>query len=144
MHNNLFAYGTLMVRQIMHSVSGLDLAGVPASLPGYRRRLLRGEVYPAIRPHTRDRVEGMLYTDLNRSAWQRLDRFEGAFYRREAVQLELPDEQRVRAQTYVLKPEYAGLLSREPWTLEWFLHAGHSAFLSEYRGFGQLDRGHEP
>ena len=138
MQDHLFAYGTLMVRQIMHSVSGIDLAGNPALLPGYRRRLLRGEVYPAIRPDTRDSVEGILYGKLTDPAWQRLDRFEGEFYHRQPVLVELAGDQRVRAQTYVLKPQYARLMTGEPWTLEWFLQAGLSPFVSEYRGFEQL------
>jgi len=138
MHNHLFAYGTLMVHRIMHSVSGIDQSGAPALLSGYRRRLLHGEVYPAIRPHPRDSVAGMLYTRLGRSAWQRLDRFEGELYQRETVMVELPDKQRIQAQTYVLKPQYHGLMTPDTWSLEWFLQSGHASFVSEYRGFRQL------
>jgi gamma-glutamylcyclotransferase (GGCT)/AIG2-like uncharacterized protein YtfP len=138
MQHNLFAYGTLMVRQIMHSVSGMDLTGSTAILPGYRRRLLRGEVYPAIRPDTQDRVEGILYTQIGQSAWQRLDGFEGELYQRETVQVQLAGEQRLQAQTYVLKPQYHGLMTRDAWSLEWFLQSGHASFISEYRGFQQL------
>ena len=138
MQPNLFAYGTLMVRQIMHSVSGIDRSGTAALLSGYRRRLLHGEVYPAIRPHARDSVAGMLYTHMDGTAWQRLDRFEGELYRRETVVVELPGEQRIQAQTYVLKPQYHGLMTREAWSLEWFLQSGQASFVSEYRGFQQL------
>jgi gamma-glutamylcyclotransferase (GGCT)/AIG2-like uncharacterized protein YtfP len=138
MQHNLFAYGTLMVRQIMHSVSGVDLAGVPCRLPGYQRRLLRGEVYPGIRPNKQASVEGILYTRLGRQAWQRLDRFEGEMYCRETVEVELPNRQSAQAQAYVLKPAYYKLLSATPWTLEQFLHSGMSPFVAEYRGFDQL------
>ena len=138
MHTHLFAYGTLMVRQIMRSVSGMDLDGTTAVLPGYRRRLLRGEVYPAIRPDAWARVEGIIYTQLGHTAWQRLDSFEGELYQRETVVVELADEQRLQAQTYVLKPQYHGLMSRDAWSLEWFLQSGHASFLSEYTGFQQL------
>ncbi|MGD8590077.1 MAG: gamma-glutamylcyclotransferase [Chromatiales bacterium] len=137
-HHNLFAYGTLMVRQIMHSVSGMDLSGTTALLPGYRRRLLRGEVYPAILPDDLDRVEGILYTRLGRTAWQRLDSFEGEMYQRETVVVELAGGRRTQAQTYVLKPQYHALMTRDAWTLEWFQRSGHSTFVSHYRGFRQL------
>jgi gamma-glutamylcyclotransferase (GGCT)/AIG2-like uncharacterized protein YtfP len=138
MQHNLFAYGTLMVRQIMHSVSGMDLTGTTAVLPGYRRRLLRGEVYPAIRPDTLDRVEGILYTRLGGVAWRRLDGFEGELYRRQTVVVELDGERRTQAQTYVLKPQHRALMTSDAWTLEWFQRSGHSAFVSQYRGFRQL------
>ena len=138
MQHNLFAYGTLMVRQIMHSVSGVDLAGVPCRLRGYQRRQLRGEVYPAIRPHAQASVEGLLYPELGRQAWRRLDRFEGELYCRAMVEVELPDRKHTQAQTYVLKPKYHALLSSTPWTLERFLHSGMSPFVAGYRGFGQL------
>ena len=137
MHDNLFAYGTLMVRQIMGSVSGMDLLGATAVLPGYRRRLLRGEVYPAIRPDAGNRVDGILYTGLSRSAWQRLDRFEGKMYQRKTVVV-MAGRQRIQGQTYVLKPQYHALMTSDAWTLEWFLQSGHAAFVSGDRGFQQL------
>jgi gamma-glutamylcyclotransferase (GGCT)/AIG2-like uncharacterized protein YtfP len=138
MQYNLFAYGTLMVQQILHAVTGIDRAGMPGLLFGYQRRLLRGEVYPGIRPDRQARVAGILYANLTQPAWQRLDRFEGELYRRETVEVALADHQRMRAQTYVLKPQYYGLLSREPWTLEQFLNTGISPFVAGYRGFDQL------
>lgn len=138
MQHHLFAYGTLMVQQIMQEVSGIDLAGVPCLLQGYQRRLLRGEVYPGIRPQPQASVEGVLYSGLSPQAWQRLDRFEGDMYHRETVVVELPDRRRNQAQTYVLKPQYHTLMSQHPWTLEAFLHRGMPSFVAEYRGFGQL------
>jgi len=126
--NNLFVYGTLMCQDIMLEVTGYrllspdsnfeppfyhsELVSEPSGgtvrgiLKGYSRRSVRGEVYPAIVPNEKGMVEGILYKDIPPEAWDRLDEFEGEMYSRQSVQIILPDETIVLAETYVIRPEY--------------------------------------
>ena len=79
---DLFAYGTLMSRDIMQRVSGQRCEATPGVLRGYRRNRICGEVYPGIIASPGGMVEGILYSGLAEDAWKRLDLFEGEMYRR--------------------------------------------------------------
>jgi gamma-glutamylcyclotransferase (GGCT)/AIG2-like uncharacterized protein YtfP len=136
---DLFVYGTLMVPEVMGSVSGRRPAGESARLQGYRRRRLRGEVYPGIVPAPDERVDGLVYRDLDHAAMARLDMFEGEMYRREPVEIETTDGRRSRAETYVIRPEFSDQLSSLPWTMEGFLADGLPSFVDEFQGFGRVD-----
>ena len=135
---NLFAYGTLMVEEIMTLVTGGRFESSPAILRGYGRYLLRGEHYPGIRPVPRQRVYGLLYLGLEEHALRRLDLFEGELYRRRSVSLCLPDAADIRAETYVLRPPYYNRLSNRPWDLKTFLRTGRKAFISGYTGVSRV------
>jgi gamma-glutamylcyclotransferase (GGCT)/AIG2-like uncharacterized protein YtfP len=135
---NLFAYGTLMVEEIMTLVTGDRFESTPARLMGYGRYLLRGEHYPGIRPMPRHRVDGLLYLDLGENALGRLDLFEGEMYRRRSVTLCLPDAADVCAETYVLRPPYYNRLSNRPWDLQTFLRTGRRSFINGYAGVSRL------
>ncbi len=140
MVGDLFAYGTLMSKEIMHAVSGHRFAATPAVLRGFRRNRIRGEEYPGIVPSPGDQVEGIIYRDLTADDWKRLDLFEGEMYERSAVPVRLQDGTFEQAQTYVLRPQFKDRLSAEPWTLEEFMRSGKARFESQYRGFSALRR----
>lgn len=137
---DLFTYGTLMVREVMQRVSGYAAPGEAAALQGFRRRLLRGEVYPGIVPWPGEWVTGILYRDLTEQQLTRLDDFEGAMYQRRQVWLNV-DGQRVAAATYVLVPAWHDLLGETDWALEDFLESGLQCFLSDYPGFDRNEAG---
>lgn len=99
----------------MERVVGRRFEGRSASLYGYRRRLLRGEVYPAVVAAAPERTEGALYAGLESSVLQRLDRFEGPPYVRRLLPVQLPDGAVLDAFVYVLRPEQASLLSETAW-----------------------------
>jgi gamma-glutamylcyclotransferase (GGCT)/AIG2-like uncharacterized protein YtfP len=98
----LFCYGTLEIPAVMRAVSGRLPARRPAVLEGYRRALIRGRDYPGIEP-ANDRVPGTLYRHPGQGAMQRIDRFEGAEYRRVRVTVDTP-QGRTGAWAYVPKP----------------------------------------
>ena len=60
----------------MHAVAGILPEGVPAVLPGHRRRVVAGEKYPGIVPDAAETVEGILYLNLPEEALVRLDAFD--------------------------------------------------------------------
>lgn len=135
---DLFVYGTLMVPQVMRSVSGHRGVAEPAYLPGFRRRSLRDAVYPAVIASAGDSVEGLLYRAVSAGELQRLDIFEGEQYRRMTVRVTVADGA-VSAETYVLASGLAGLLSDRDWSLAHFLESGGlEQFLAGYVGFSDL------
>ncbi|MBK1672149.1 hypothetical protein CKO35_02305 [Ectothiorhodospira shaposhnikovii] len=123
--NTLFAYGTLMFDDVMGKVSGSVPPGEPARLRGFRRGKVQGECFPAIVPGREGVVEGWLYRGLTSRDWRRLDRFEGDFYERRRVRVELRGGRTLPAFTYVLRPVFGHRLTAEDW---------------ESGGFGSDDR----
>ena len=130
----LFVYGTLMVPEVIRGVCGYQEPGESAVLEGYRRRVVAGEVYPAIVPDPEEQVVGRLYGGLSSRQIQLLDAFEGDMYQRRVVSLSIDSGPAV-AETYVLHDAYTHCLSSQIWSLEQFLTDGLGRFASEYRGF---------
>lgn len=106
-----------------------------ATLPGFARRCILHEDYPAIVP---DRlwstVTGVLYLDISSEDLKRLDEFEGTIYRRQHVQVRT-DDNLYAADTYVLKRAYRHLLSDAVWHPEEFQETCIQRFLGTYPGF---------
>lgn len=134
----LFAYGTLMCRDIMQDVSGCHLPSRPGLLRDYSRRAVKGEHYPAIVKESGNRVEGIIYRGVPRSGWDRLDRFEGEGYVRQLVNIELPDGSTTGAQTYVTNPTCLYTLESFEWDYEQFLRTKKEDFKTRYEGFQQI------
>lgn len=118
---HLFTYGTLMDSEIMNRVSGASHRSRKASLSHYVRKRVRGEAYPAIIRNPADSVDGVIYYHVSSEAFDRLDRYEGSLYTRRQVIVVCGNGYRVAAQTYVVKPRAAHLLSEEDWSYEHFL-----------------------
>ena len=102
---------------------------------GYSRRSVKGEVYPALVSDEKGEVEGILYKDVPAGAWDRLDRFEGEIYSRQSVQIRLPDEITVPAETYVVGPAFPNHLEETEWNFDNFLYYNKSGFNREYKGY---------
>jgi gamma-glutamylcyclotransferase (GGCT)/AIG2-like uncharacterized protein YtfP len=137
MDADLFVYGTLMLPEVMHAVSGYHGPGEHAILNRYRRRLVAGEVYPAIVEAAGETVDGLVYRGLDGRQLARLDRFEGEMYRRVGVEV-LVDAVAVQAQVYVLEPRFRHRLTDRPWSLQDFAESGLRRFREHYRGFDAL------
>jgi gamma-glutamylcyclotransferase (GGCT)/AIG2-like uncharacterized protein YtfP len=113
----LFAYGTLLVPAVLDALLGWSPASRRASLQGFARFCVRGEVFPGIVAWPGARVEGQLILGLTPRDWDKLDEFEGEWYEREAVTVLTADGPEP-ALTYLMRREYEALLSSEPWQLE--------------------------
>jgi gamma-glutamylcyclotransferase (GGCT)/AIG2-like uncharacterized protein YtfP len=131
----LFAYGTLMLPEVMEVVAGLRCAALPARLPGHRRRLLRGAVYPVLLPAAGETVAGVLWDGLDAAALARVDRFEGAIYERALCRVVLASGEEREAFAYVLRPEHHALASAEAWDVADFRARHLGAFLDSCRAF---------
>ena len=133
----LFVYGTLMVPEVMRAVSGFSQPGLTAELWGYRCRLVKGEVYPAILPDPGESVSGLLYRGVSAAQLMRLDDFEGDLYRRMQVQVWSSDAS-YESETYVLDSRFASSLSQHRWSLQDFRHNGLKTFIEGYPGFDAI------
>ena len=136
---DLFTYGTLMSPDIMARVAGCRLAALPATLPGYRRSQVKGEVYPGISEDAAGQVAGILYLNLPAAALQRLDVFEGEMYERREVLVEDEGGAVRPAMTYVFRSAYLHLLTGIPWDFDQFLASGKKCFEEGYFGFDEIE-----
>jgi len=132
---NIFTYGTLMIPSVMNAVTGGDFRSEKATLRGYARYRVKGEVYPGIVPDSDACVDGVVYQDVDEASVERLDTFEGQFYERVRVSLETPAGGALGADTYVVRPENGSELSTQPWEFEHFRAEGLERFLGSYSGF---------
>ncbi len=123
----------------MRDVAGCDVSGIDGVLEGYRRLLVRGEQYPGLVPADGASVEGVVYRDVPTSAWERLDRFEGEMYVRQSVQVSLKDGGTVRADAYVVRPEFRDRLENIDWDFSEFLRNGKAHFQRNYQGYHELE-----
>jgi len=136
---DLFTYGTLMSAEIMARVAGCRLTALPATLAGYRRSLVKDEVYPGITEDASGQVAGILYLAVPAAAQRRLDVFEGEMYERREVIVEEEGGAVRTAKTYVFRPAYLHLLTGIPWDFNQFLASGKKRFEDGYSGFGEIE-----
>ena len=104
-----------MLAEVMEVVAGRRFPQQRAVLAGYRRRLLRGVVYPGIVPAASESVEGVLFEGLDPPALTRLDRFEDVIYERRELRVTVASGESLAAFVYVLRPEHASHLTDAPW-----------------------------
>ena len=132
--NNLFAYGSLMYEQVWQALFGEVFVGEVATLEGYSRRRIKGDVYPVIFPGDGS-VQGILFRNLTEAIVEKLDRFEGDLYQRVQVEV-MSSSVLVPAFTYVLKKSHYGVIG-DHWNKRAFESSDLSRFLSRYTGFDQ-------
>jgi gamma-glutamylcyclotransferase (GGCT)/AIG2-like uncharacterized protein YtfP len=111
----LFVYGTLLFPDVVRALVGREPQGRHARLPGFARRSIRGELYPAIVPSPAAETPGLVYVDLDATALMVLDRFEGDLYERRLVEAALEDGGRMRVFAYVIAATKVACLDDEPW-----------------------------
>ncbi len=127
-----------MCPDIMTEVSGYQFTKIQGILDGYCRLSIKGAIYPAIIPDGGSTVEGVVYKNISRTAWSRLDIFEGKLYKRQPVMINLNNGSSLESETYVLRPEFISILEKTEWNFENFLKSGKEHFISDYRGFSRL------
>jgi len=132
---NLFVYGTLLVPEILDTVTGRgDWKSEPAELPGHAIFRVRNRDFPGIvkSDHARTPAVGSLIFDVDEQSLARLDAYEDDFYTRESV-LVLPEAgSPVRAEIYLVPESLARhYLSDEVWTLEWFMKNRFETYWSQ-------------
>jgi len=137
MSMHVFTYGSLMFHQVWPRVVAGNYEKVGARLYGYKRRKIRGAIYPAVLPgRSEDYVDGVLYLNVSEADVNALDRFEGEYYQKETAECELSKRGKATACVYVIKEKYADLIEDKEWDPVWFSEVAIHSLLSEYQGSG--------
>lgn len=126
-----------MLPEVMEIVAGRLFARSPARLRGYRRRLLRGAVYPAVVPAAGETTAGVLWEGLDRAALARIDRFEGELYERPRLRVETASGEERAAFVYVLRPEQRALATDAAWDESDFRARHLDDYLAACRAFAR-------
>lgn len=126
-----------MLPEVMEIVAGRRFASRPAELRGWRRRRLRGAVYPAVVPAPGEATAGVLFEGLDARALARLDRFEDEPYERRRLRVTLEGGAERGAFVYVLRPERHALLADEPWEEAEFRARDLERYLAGCRAFAR-------
>ena len=113
---HLFAYGTLMLPEMVHQLLGRAITSVPGTLHGYACYEVKHQIYPAIIAVDGSLVSGLVYQNILEIDLEKLDQYEGDMYERTKVKVELADGRDLLCQTYVCKVEYQACLLNKLWT----------------------------
>ena len=133
---HIFTYGSLMYREVWTLVVRGDYRSHPATLAGYQRKAVRGEVYPvALRAFPEDRIDGRVYLDVDPDDVGRLDTFEGEYYRRRIETVTSSSGTLIEAGVFVLHPDYRHIAADEDWDAERFERSGLPRFIKSHLGF---------
>ena len=119
-HYVAFVYGTLMFPAVLNRLLGRVPATAAAVLPGYARRAVSGQHYPAIVNAPTSQVHGLLLHDITPTELALLDEYEGDQYLRTPVTVATPSGTRVRAECFVWRNELRSNLSNADWSVEDF------------------------
>jgi gamma-glutamylcyclotransferase (GGCT)/AIG2-like uncharacterized protein YtfP len=118
---HLFTYGTLMFPEVWRRIAVREAVSERATLNGFAIYRVRDAVFPGIiRAREVDRVQGVLYRDLDDEMLFELDAYESDFYRREPVWVTTDTGEHIECQAYVVPPSRREMLTSEPWDREWF------------------------
>lgn len=126
---HLFAYGTLLFREILQKVTNQTFSSTLALLPNHARRRITGAGYPALIEKPGETVQGRLYWNLPHTAWGALDQFEGEMYTRHLVWTQWGEDETAQAQTYLLKPAFHFRLREQDWDEEAFFQGPKKQFM---------------
>lgn len=129
---DVFTYGSLMIPAVMEAVTGSLFDSTPARLTGYARYALRGETYPGLVDEAAAATDGLLWRAVDAASLAQLDRFEGDWYERRTVRVDVINDESVDAETYVLLPEQRHRVSRRSWNRARFESRYLQRFLSTY------------
>lgn len=133
---NIFTYGSLMFSPVWDKVVSGNYLASTALLRGYARRAVVNEQYPvAFAANAEDSIQGIVYFDVTPQDLYRLDCFEGDYYQRISVLLELPQQGQLRADAYIVKPRHQAIISDQLWDPRHFQEQGMHEFMTAYDGF---------
>lgn len=128
----VFCYGTLILPRLMATVLGRRAAGIPATLAGQRRVLLRGRDYPGLLAAAGQHIAGVLYAIHHRRELGRLDRYEGREYRRRRLPVHT-SHGTLRAWVYL--PRQRWRLGDRPWSADRFARRSQRQYLRRIPGW---------
>lgn len=101
---NLFAFGTLRDRDVLHLITGKKSKSVPAVLPNYKAVHIKDKTYPAAIQEKGNDLKGVLVKGLSKDDWKKIDYYEDQLYHTKVLPVNVNKEE-VFAQVYVINTE---------------------------------------
>ena len=135
MSSHLFAYGSLVVPEVMQAVTCRSFRHAEARLHGFARHMLEGRVYPGVTEAGGCTTEGRVYFDLDEDALARLDYFEADEYVRRTLEVEVEGESPALAFVYVIPDHLADLATDDVWDEVKFVAEELERFLEQTRNW---------
>jgi gamma-glutamylcyclotransferase (GGCT)/AIG2-like uncharacterized protein YtfP len=130
--NRLFCYGTLQVPEVIRAVTGRTYSAIAAILHGYAIYRVKDAEYPGIIPSAGSEIEGVVYDNVSDNDLKVLDLFESDLYRRQLLEVKLPDNKIRKAWCYVIPEKNKSMLTDDVWRLKDFLEHGLESFMKGY------------
>ena len=121
---HLFAYGSLLLPEVMRAVTGRTFRAQGAVLRGYAAFRLMEAPQAAILPFPDTATEGAVYFDVDEASLRCLDAFEGDVYARQEVNVQTEDGAWVEAEAHVIRFKHRRLLSAKLWDEDEFRSKG--------------------
>lgn len=136
MTTNIFTYGSLMFPEIWAFLIQTPYSTIEATLPGYKRKPVTNEAYPGLLSGDKNNlVTGKLYLQVGDADLNVLDKFEGDFYIRSQVTVTDNLNQRLSAETYLVKNDYLHLLDEIDWCPKNFEKEFLTSFIKKPKHF---------
>lgn len=128
---NLFVYGTLMFPEVRRRVAAREFRWTTATLAGYRRGRVRGEVFPAIAAASpQDVVRGEILFDVSRAELALFDAYEADFYVRRTVEV-VVEAGLALCEAYVVPERWeGGAWADGAWDPNWFRREALDAYVA--------------
>lgn len=128
----LFAYGSLMLPDMMKQIVGAARQLEPAVLHGYQRYSLKRSIYPALlrdesKKRKKSKVFGCLYHSLTRRDMKMLLAYEGRLYYPATVQVVTAAGRELNAFVFVTHPACKYQIGVDSWSLEQLKRPGKNA-----------------
>ncbi len=124
--NNLFAYGTLRLPEVIEALLGKKLESEPFQVTNFIRKTMRGQIYPGVIHSKGAIVDGSLYVGIDDYSMHVLDTFEDEVYERQLISVNSSINGIVEAKIYVVPETHVSILGENDWNIEEF-RAGHLA-----------------
>lgn len=135
MNTSLFTYGTLAFPDIMQAVTGKHFPPIPGIVEEHAAYLLKGRVYPGLRPEAGRNTSGIIYSNIDEDSMRILDWFEDCCYRRSPIMVTLHDGSRRSAEVYFLSPSHYRLLTATRWDPKQFRAQSFAGYRSRCRRY---------
>ena len=137
MPHNVFAYGVLMMPQVVEALTGNLFTHRPAILHGYSRYIFKGKCYPGIIEDKSGAVEGELYFGIDDRTLSIFDWLEGSIYERHLSKVQVKNKV-VQAFTYVVSEKHKHKLDNTAWTLKKFIENDADIYNQKCIGYRKL------
>ena len=131
---NIFVYGSLMYDEVWNRIVQEFHQKIKAKIVGYKRLKVKNADYPGL---AKDKgvVPGFVWLNVSQSNIERLDLFEGKFYKRvEGIATDM-NNNKIIVNFYLIQDSYLSILEDIEWDEEEFQEHGLEKFLRNYVGF---------